>query len=110
MIRYLGSIGVLAGVGHAQNSRSSVAKLKVLISKLGSKDRFTTSSVAIGKVTLSEIKGQHKYNISIVLPDYFNVPLLFCLSGPRSSYTYSLDHEVLSEAKSKNSTQMFSKI
>lgn len=98
MIRYLRSVGVLAGVGHAQNSRAGVAKLKVLISKLGSKDRFTASSVTIGKVTLSDIKGHHKCNISALLLDHCNVPLHF-LSGPCSSYTYSLDHEVLSRVR-----------
>lgn len=49
---YLGSVGVLASVGHAQNSGAGVTKLEVLISKFVSKDRLATSSVAVGKVTL----------------------------------------------------------
>jgi hypothetical protein len=51
---YLGSVGILAGVGHAQDSRAGVTKLEVLISKFSTKDRLATSSVAVGKVTLSD--------------------------------------------------------
>lgn len=46
----LGSVGVLAGVGHAQDSGAGVAKLEVLVLKLVSIDRLAASSVAVSEV------------------------------------------------------------
>lgn len=47
----LGPIGVLASIGHRQNSWPGVGKLKVLVLKLVAVDRLSAGAVAAGKVT-----------------------------------------------------------
>ena len=47
----LGAVGVGAGVSHAENTRTNVLELKVLVLELVSVDRVATTAVAELKVT-----------------------------------------------------------
>jgi hypothetical protein len=47
----LASVGIGTGVGHTQDSSTSVLQLEVLIRELVSVDRFSTSTVVVGEVT-----------------------------------------------------------
>lgn len=46
----LRSVGILSRVGHAQESRTSVLQLEVLIGELLAVDRLSTGSVAPGEI------------------------------------------------------------
>jgi hypothetical protein len=46
----LATVGAWSGVGHGENTTSSVLELEVLISEVGSVDRLTTSAVSGGEV------------------------------------------------------------
>lgn len=52
----LRAVGVLAGVGHAQQSLAGVPYLEVLIGKLVAVDRLATSAISTGKVTTLDHK------------------------------------------------------
>ena len=43
----LGSVGVGSSVGHGEVSRGDVVELEILISELGSVDRFATGSITL---------------------------------------------------------------
>jgi hypothetical protein len=47
----LTSVGIGTGVGHTQDSSTSVLQLEVLVGELGSVDGFSTSTVVVGEVT-----------------------------------------------------------
>jgi hypothetical protein len=47
----LRSVGVLAGVGHGEQTRLSVLQLEVLVSELLSVDGLSTGTVSFGEVT-----------------------------------------------------------
>ena len=47
----LRSVGVGSGIGHGQNTRSSVLEGKVLVLKLVSINRLSSSSITTGKIT-----------------------------------------------------------
>lgn len=50
----LRTVGVLSGVGHGEETRTSVGELEVLVSELLSVDGLTSSSVALGEVSSLE--------------------------------------------------------
>ena len=95
---YLRAVGILAGVGHAQDSRAGVAKLEVLVLELFSVDRLATSSVAVGKITLNE-SGEEGVPVSNAhkLVQYMSFTDADCIVGVGrlKMATYSLDHELL---------------
>lgn len=47
----LGSVSVLAGIGHGQKTRASVAKLKVLILEASTVDGLATGAVVVSEIT-----------------------------------------------------------
>jgi hypothetical protein len=56
----LTSVGIGTGVGHTQDSSTSVLQLEVLVGELGSVDGFSTSTVVVGEVTACVRKGKGK--------------------------------------------------
>lgn len=50
----LGAVGVGTGVGHGEETGLVMAKLEVLIGKLGTVDGLATSAVVVGEVTALE--------------------------------------------------------
>lgn len=56
----LGSVGVGSGIGHAQDSRSGVLQLEVLVFELVAVDGLASSSVVVGEVSaLAHEVGDH---------------------------------------------------
>jgi hypothetical protein len=51
----LTSVGIGTGVGHTQDSSTSVLQLEVLVGELGSVDGFSTSTVVVGEVTACDV-------------------------------------------------------
>jgi hypothetical protein len=51
-IGYLRSVGITAGIGHRDDTRSSVMEIEVLVLKLLAVNRSTTSTIATGKIAL----------------------------------------------------------
>lgn len=49
---YLGSISVLACIGHADDSGSSVLQVKVLVVELGAPDGLSSSAVTASEISL----------------------------------------------------------
>lgn len=47
----LRSVGILTSVGHGQETRTSVAKLEVLVGETVAVDRLATGSVVLGEIT-----------------------------------------------------------
>jgi hypothetical protein len=56
----LASVGIGTGVGHTQDSSTSVLQLEVLIGELVSVDRFSTSTVVVGEVTACVNEGKER--------------------------------------------------
>ena len=73
----LGAVGVLAAVGHAQETLASVLELEVLIRELGAVDGLAAGAIAAGEVTRKELAGPPVWTKA-------DIP--------------SLDHELLNDA------------